>query len=243
MSTNFAGESPPLSVVIPAYNEATRLPASIEKILRYLDACHPRFELIVVDDGSSDGTAQAAVAAAGGRAELRVESYGGNRGKGYAVRHGLAAARGELVLFTDADLSTPIEAFEPLKAALDAGADVAIGSRALPQSDVQVRQPLFRDLGGKFFNAMVRLLLLPDLHDTQCGFKLFRRAPVLPLVARMRIDRFAFDVEILYLARLAGLRIAEVPVVWVNSPDSRVRMSHAAAAFVDLLRIRRWHGA
>lgn len=223
------------------FNEEHRLAASLEKIFAFMDARHPDYELVLVDDGSTDGTLEVARRQSAGHPRLRIESYGVNRGKGYAVRHGIQSARGEVVLFSDTDLSTPIEEIDKMLAALADGAAVAIGTRAHPESDVRVRQPAYRDLAGKLFNLMVRVLLLPDLHDTQCGFKMVRREPVLPLVRRMRVDRFAFDVEMLYLARRAGLKIVEVPVTWVNSPGSRVRFKHAAAAFVDLLRIRSWH--
>lgn len=231
-----------ISIVVPMYNEEHRLSASLEKIFAFMDAHHPDYELVLVDDGSTDATVAVAQRQSAGHPCLRIESYGVNRGKGYAVRHGIESARGDAVLFTDTDLSTPIAEIEKMLAALRDGAAVAIGTRAHPDSDVRVRQPAYRDLAGKLFNLMVRLLLLPDLHDTQCGFKMVRRELVLPLVRRMRVDRFAFDVEMLYLARKAGLKIAEVPVTWVNSPGSRVRLKHAAAAFVDLLRIRSWHG-
>lgn len=232
-----------ISIVVPVYNEKRRLPASLDKIFAFMDVHHPDYEVVLVDDGSTDGTIDTARRHVGERPCLRVESYGRNRGKGYAVRWGITHACGDLVLFTDADLSTPIEELDRLLAALERGADVAIGTRAHPQSQVRLRQPFYRDRAGKLFNALVRLVLLPDLRDTQCGFKLGRREQLVPLVERMTIDRFAFDVELLYLARRAGLRVVEVPVVWVNSPDSRVRLTQAAAAFVDVLRIRRRHGA
>lgn len=230
-----------ISVVVPAYNEARRLPASLGRIFEFMDVRHPEYEVVVVDDGSTDGTAELARREFAERSQLRVERYEANRGKGYAVRLGIAQARGDLVLFSDADLSTPIEDLDALLAAVERGADVAIGTRAHPDSDVRVRQPFYRDRAGKVFNRLVRLLLLPDLQDTQCGFKLFRREKILPLLDEARVDRFAFDVELLYLARRAGLRIVEVPVVWVNSPDSRVRLPQAAAAFVDVVRVR-WRG-
>lgn len=230
-----------ISVVVPMYNEEQRLSASLDTILAFMDARHPGYEVVLVDDGSTDDTVAVARRRAAGRPQVRIESYPGNRGKGFAVRTGIERARGDLVLFTDADLSTPIGELDKMLRAVEQGADVAIGTRAHPDSDVQVRQPFYRDSGGKLFNRFVRLVLLPGLGDTQCGFKLFRRAVVLPVVQRMRVDRFAFDVELLYLARRAGLRIAEVPVVWVNAPGSRVRMRHAASAFLDVLRIWRWH--
>ena len=150
-----------ISIVVPVYNEARRLPASLDKILAFMDVRHPGYEVLLIDDGSTDGTVDVARGHVGRRAELRVESYGGNRGKGYAVRHGIARASGELVLFTDADLSTPIEELERLVAAVDAGADIAIGTRAHPQSDVRVRQPFYRDRAGKMFNALVRTVHFP----------------------------------------------------------------------------------
>jgi len=229
-----------ISIVMPVYNEEQRAPASLDRIFAFMDAGHPDYELVIVDDGSTDATVEVARQCAGGR-NMRIESYGGNRGKGYAVRWGMARARGDFVLFTDADLSTPIEELDRLLGAIESGADIAIGSRAHPDSDVRVRQPFYRDRAGKLFNSLVRLVLLPDLHDTQCGFKLCRREPFVPIIERMTIDRFAFDVEMLYLAWRAGLRIAEVPVIWVNSPDSRVKLVHAAAAFFDVLRIRWRH--
>lgn len=228
-----------LSVVVPAYNEAQRLPPSLDTAIAYLRENHPGFELIVVDDGSSDSTAEVVRSAARDEPAVQLVSYTPNRGKGYAVRTGLRAATGDLILFSDADLSTPIEEVSKLIAAVESGADVAIGSRALAQSEIRERQPLYRELGGKLFNLVVRLFLLPDLHDTQCGFKLFRRDAIQPLLDHLANDGFAFDVEILALARAAGLRIAEVPVIWVNSPMTRVRMSAALRAYSDLMAIRR----
>lgn len=230
-----------ISIVVPMYNEEERLSASLDKIVAFMGAHHPDYEVVLVDDGSTDGTLALARRRAEGCPQVRIESYGANRGKGYAVRTGIERSRGDVVLFSDADLSTPIAEIEKMLAAVARGADVAIGTRAHPESDVQVRQPFYRDSGGKLFNLFVRLFLLPGLGDTQCGFKILRRAAVLPLVQRMRVDRFAFDVELLYLARQAQLNIVEVPVVWVNAPGSRVRMRHAVAAFVDVVRIWNWH--
>jgi len=230
-----------ISVVVPAYNEARRLLPSLDQIIAFMDARREEYEVIVVDDGSTDGTAQTVRSHCGAHPRLRVESYPENRGKGHAVRYGAERARGDLILFTDADLSTPIAELGRLLLAIENGADIAIGTRAHPHSDVRVPQPFYRDRGGKLFNVMVRLLLLPQLRDTQCGFKLFRRTTVLPLFRRMREERFAFDVELLYLAYHARLRIAEVPVVWIDSPDSRVHLRHALAAFLHLFRIRWRH--
>ncbi len=228
-----------LSVVVPAYNETQRILPSIAAIVQYLDQHHPDFEVVVVDDGSSDGTAQLVQETFAADGRVRVLSYQPNHGKGYAVRFGLRHAEGDLVLFSDADLSTPIDQLERMLVAIAGGADIVIGSRAHAEAEIRARQPFYREAGGKLFNLLVRVLVLRDLHDTQCGFKLFRRAAVTPILDRLHTDGFAFDVEILALARAHGAAIAEVPVVWINSPSSRVRLSAAAWAYVDLLDIRR----
>ena len=228
-----------LSVVIPAFNEVTRILPTLARILSYMDQHHPDYEVIIVDDGSTDGTAAAIAKQFGACPQLRVLSYGGNRGKGYAVRYGALRASAELVLMSDADLSTPIEEMEKMLPLLEQGYDLAIGSRALAQSEIREHQPFYRESGGKFFNVLVRLLLLRQFHDTQCGFKLFRRDALLPVLGHQQIDGFAFDVEMIALAQGLGLKVVEVPVVWINSPSSRVRMSAALRAFVDLLYIRK----
>jgi dolichyl-phosphate beta-glucosyltransferase len=230
-----------ISIVIPAYNEENRLMGSLDRIVAFMDAQHPDYEIVVVDDGSSDATATRVRERIARYPKLRLEGYSENRGKGYAIRWGVQRATGDLILFSDADLSTPIEELDKLLPPLRDGADIVIGTRAHPESDVRVRQPLYRDRAGKLFNALVRTLLLPALNDTQCGFKIFRRATVLPIVPELYVNRFAFDVEILYLADQRGLRIAEVPVIWINSPDSRVRFTQGLAAFAELWRIRQRH--
>jgi len=228
--------APGLSVVIPAYNEAARLPRTLALLTAYLRTACPDHEIVVVDDGSTDGTAQAARAA--GVDRLRVLRYEPNHGKGYAVRQGMQATTGALRLMTDADLSTPIEDLPRLLAALQAGADIAIGSRALPGSNVEVRQPWYREAMGRLFNRLVRLLTLPGLYDTQCGFKLFTAAAAERSFGAARLDGFCFDVEVLYVARRRGLRIAEVPVTWRNDAATRVGLLRGAQAFLELLRIR-----
>jgi len=228
-----------LSVVIPVFNEAARILPSLERIFAYMDTHHPEFEVVVVDDGSTDGSGGLVQQRFAHRPELRVLSHPGNRGKGHAVRSGALSARGDTVLMTDADLSTPIEELQKLLPWLDRGYDLVIGSRAMAQSEIRRHQPFYREGGGKLFNLMVRLVVLPEFHDTQCGFKLFRREPLRPVLNRLEINGFAFDVEIIALARAQGLRVAEVPVVWINSPLSRVRMGAALRAFADLLQIRR----
>jgi len=231
-----------LSVVVPAYNEALRLPATLVRVKEHLDRQGVPYEIVVVDDGSTDATSE--LARAGGE-RVRVLRHEPNRGKGYAVRRGMLAATGERRLLTDADLSTPIEELAKLQAALDEGYDVAIGSRAIAGARIEVHQPAYREAMGRLFNRLVQVLLLPGLHDTQCGFKLFSAGAAGAAFAPATLDGFSFDVEALYLARQRGLRIAEVPVTWRNDAATRVGLGGGAAAFVDLLRIRlrAWRGA
>jgi dolichyl-phosphate beta-glucosyltransferase len=231
---------PDVSIVIPAYNEEGRLPRTIERIAGFLFG--RTHEIVVVDDGSIDRTAAAAREAAGpGVVLLRNDE---NRGKGYAVRRGMLAARGLRRLMTDADLSTPIEELGRLEACLDAGADIAIGSRALRGARVEVRQPWYREGVGRLFNVFVRILAVPGLSDTQCGFKLFSARAAEAVFGAARLDGFSFDVEALFIARQLGLRIAEVPVVWRNDAATRVGLLGGFQAFPDLLRIRLndWRG-
>lgn len=229
-----------LSIVIPAYNEEARLPSTMLRIAEYV-AAHParRCEILVVDDGSMDGTGDAAAKALG-RVSVpgRVLRHPTNRGKGAAVRTGMLAARGDLVLFTDADLSTPIEEIAKLERAIAAGAEIAIGSRAIDRRTVERRQPWARDMMGRVFNLVVRLFAVRGIKDTQCGFKLFRREAARQIFERTRIDGFGFDVEVLALAQRLGLSIAEVPVRWLNNADTRVRLAQGAKAFLDPLRVR-----
>src|SRR5262245_34609683 len=194
---------PALSVVIPAYNESARLPRTLARLDAYLRAAHPDHEILVVDDGSTDATAAAARAAS--LRSLSVIDYAPNRGKGHAVRRGMLAARGARRLMTDADLSTPIEDLDRLAKALDAGADIAIGSRALPDSNVVVRQPFYREAMGRLFNVFVRLLVLPDLKDTRCGYKLFTAAAAEAAIAPAQPACAAAAVKTLYIARRRGL--------------------------------------
>jgi dolichyl-phosphate beta-glucosyltransferase len=228
-----------ISVVVPCYNETPRILPSLERIFAYMDANHPDYEVVLVDDGSTDGTAALAESRFGTCPQLRVLAYGPNRGKGYAVRIGSVRATGDLVLLSDADLSAPIDELEKMLPLIERGSDLVIGSRAHAQAEIRQHQPLYRELSGKLFNVLVRLVVMSGFRDTQCGFKLFRRTAMLPVLARQRIDGFAFDVEMIALARQAGLRISEVPVVWINSPTSMVRLRPALRAFVDLVAIRR----
>jgi len=227
-----------VSLVVPAFNEERRLPGTLSRIGDYLrDAGESGWEIVVVDDGSSDRTAEAAresAPAAGVPVEVIVLPR--NRGKGAAIRAGVARTRGERVLVSDADLSTPIEEWHRLR---DAGAPVAIGSRALDERMVRRRQAWYRRTLGKLFNRIVRVLSVPGIRDTQCGFKLFDGDAARALFAEARIDRFAWDVEILALARARGLTIAEIPVLWFNSPESKVSVVRDLVPTLrDLLKIR-----
>lgn len=193
------------------------------------------FEVVVVDDGSSDRTAEVAAAAG---PEVRVLKNPGNRGKGYSVRNGMLHARGQWRLMSDADLSTPIEELDTLRAALKDGAQVAIASRAVSGANLEKRQSILRESSGRFFNLLVRTLHLPGIKDTQCGFKLFSAAAAEAAFRDSRLDGFAFDVEALVLARRAGFGIREVPVTWRNDEQSRVSLGRGLAAFIDLFRLR-----
>jgi dolichyl-phosphate beta-glucosyltransferase len=230
---------PQLSVVIPAYNEQSRLPATLDRVQEFLSAIGTSYEIVLVDDGSRDGTLDVMKAAAAGRSNVLVVALAENRGKGRAVAVGVAATSGGLVLFSDADLSTPIEELKSLESALDGGADVAIASRGLRGSEIVIAQPGLRVLMGKVFNLLVQgLLLVPGVWDTQCGFKLFRGDLGRRLFAELETDGFAFDVEVLHRARRQGLRVAEVPVRWSHSAPTKVRWGHPLQMFWDLLRIR-----
>jgi dolichyl-phosphate beta-glucosyltransferase len=222
-----------LSVVVPCYNEELRLPRTIEQIEAYLRARNIEHELILVDDGSVDGTRRVMEAAAKAHPAVRIEVLPHNRGKGRALSVGVEAARGDEILVTDADLSTPIEELDNLQAALNAGAGVAIGSRALHASRVEVSQPAYRVLMGKGFNLIVQAVLLPGIWDTQCGFKLFRADIAHSVFENLVTDGFGFDPEVLYRARKQGVKIVEVPVVWRNSAPTKVR---AVKSSLDMLR-------
>lgn len=233
--------APYLSIVIPAYNEAQRLRPTLDTILKHLDARAIRAEVIVADDGSSDGTSDLSEAVHGDDPRVRLVRLPVNRGKGAAVREGALAAEGSLVLISDADLSTPIEEFDRLLVRMrETSSDIVIGSRGLPASNIEVRQPFWRVLMGKVFNRIIRLVTGLEFMDTQCGFKLLDRERTVPIFRKMVVDRFAFDVELLVLARLAGLRILEEPVTWRNSPDSRVHAIRSSWNMLgDVLRLRR----
>jgi dolichyl-phosphate beta-glucosyltransferase len=230
---------PRLSVVIPCYNEEQRLPRTIEQIERYLAARGETYEIVLVDDGSADGTRGVMDAAAARNPSVRLESLPHNRGKGRALAQGVAAARGAEILVTDADLSTPIEELDKLQAALAAGAGVAIASRAIRGSRIEVSQPFYRVLMGKAFNLIVQAVLLPGIWDTQCGFKLFRADVAKEAFARLTTDGFGYDPEVLFRAKRSGVRIAEVPVTWRNSAPTKVSpISSSLDMFKHVVRVR-----
>ena len=234
-----ASKQPHLSIVIPAYNEESRIGPTLRRIEEYLSPKVYPWEVIVVDDGSTDGTVSAAREAS---PRSKVLPNDGNRGKGYSVRRGALEARGDVILFSDSDLSAPIEELGKLQKAIAEGADVAIGSRALPDSDIQIHQPFYREGMGKMFNLFVRLLVFPGISDTQCGFKAFTREAAREIFERQILDGFAFDVEILYIARRLGYTVEEVPVIWRNSADTKVgALRHSLQMFLDILKIRRLH--
>ena len=228
-----------LSVVIPAYNEAQRIPPTIEKISGFLRGRMGGFEILVVDDGSTDHTVTFVRRMIYKYPAVRIIQSERNMGKGHAVRSGVIEAKGELILITDADLSTPIEEIRKLLGAIDGGADFAIGSRALDTSEVMIRQPWYREFMGRTFNVLVRMLVIGGIRDTQCGFKLMRSEAARRVFGLSRIDGFAFDAEVLYIAKRLGYRIVEVPVMWLNSPSSRVSIAGASLAmFAELWMIR-----
>jgi dolichyl-phosphate beta-glucosyltransferase len=230
--------APDISIIVPSYNEERRLPDTLERIAAYARASGREVEILVVNDGSTDGTAAVAESFRGKFGPLRVVSNGVNRGKGYSVRHGMLEARGRIVLFTDADLSAPIEEADKLFAALETY-DVAIGSRALDRGLISIHQSRFREFAGVIFNMIVRLCLRLPFVDTQCGFKAFRREPCHIIFEQQRIERFGFDPELLYLARRHGLRAVEIPVRWGHSPATKVSMFRdSLQMFLDVFIIR-----
>jgi len=213
-----------LSIVVPAYNEAARLEPTLRRAIAYCRSRGEAIELIVVDDGSADATSALVDRIAAELEEIRLIRLPVNRGKGYAVRTGMLNARGSAVLFMDADGATPIAEIERLEAALAAGADGAIGSRALGSDGVQISARWYRRLIGRAFHTLVELLAIRGYRDTQCGFKLFRAAVAHDLFSRVRMNGFSFDVEALLMARHRGYQIAEVPVNWRHQPGSRVNL-------------------
>ena len=213
---------PRWSVIIPAFNEARRLPPYLAEIVTYFDGRNEPYEVLIADDGSTDGTADAVATIARTHPAVRVLRHAWNEGKGAAVRRGMLAARGDYRLFADADGATPIVELKRLEAALAAGAQIALGSRALRDSSVSVIARPHRVLAGRVFSRIVQRLGVPGVKDTQCGFKAFTGSAAADLFEKVRTSGFGFDVELLLLARAAGYRVAEVPVNWTDQPGSKV---------------------
>jgi glycosyltransferase involved in cell wall biosynthesis len=234
-------DSPKYSIVIPAFNESARIPATLESVVSCIREHGWDAEVIVVNDGSRDATVAAVRAFAAKAPEVRLIENGSNRGKGYSVRNGLLQARGEVVMFTDADLSAPMEEAERLFAAIEAGADIAIGSRWLERGRQTHRQPLYRQLFGRCFNAVTRMVMGLSFADTQCGFKAFTREAAQTVFQLQTIERWGFDPEILFIALKRGYRIEEVPVSWAH--DERTRMSYLkdGMKMLEEIAIIRWN--
>jgi len=238
MATSETSSAPKVSIVVPAFNEASRIGESLRKIEAFLESVPWTAEVLVVDDGSSDKTADVVRSMQTPTLRLIRNEY--NRGKGFAVKTGVLASSGEYVIFSDADLSAPIEELQKLLVIIESqSADVVIGSRAVDRSFIEKHQSRGREIGGIIFNRIVRVVLGLKLHDTQCGFKLFRRSKIRPVFEKMRIDGFGFDPELLFLASRNGLKIVEIPVRWSHAEDSKIRfMRDSVRMFSDLFQIR-----
>ncbi len=230
---------PAYSIIIPAYNEEARVGATLERVLTYAAEQGWDAEVIAVNDGSRDNTTEIVRSYAEKNPRLRLLENPGNRGKGYSVRNGMLHARGEILLFSDADLSSPIEEAGKLFAALESGADIAIGSRWLQRDTQTQRQPLHRQLFGRVFNLLLRVILGLKFKDTQCGFKAFNRASAEAIFPLQHIERWGFDPELLFLANKFHFKVAEVPVAWAHREGTRINpLRDGAKMFVEMLRIR-----
>ena len=231
-----------LSVVVPAYREEQRLGPGLARIREYLDSRGWRAEIIVVDDGSGDGTGELARELLADYPHHQVLVNDPNQGKGWSVRRGMLAASGRYALFTDTDLSTPIETFDDFKLAHDAGADIVIGSRAMAGSDIVVHQPFLREMAGRCFNLFIRTFIMGGIVDTQCGFKSFRREAIRPVFGRQQIRRWGFDVEVLYIAKRLGYEVVELPVVWRNDEATKINpVADGLRMCQEALQARRMH--
>ena len=229
---------PFLSIIIPAYNEEQRLPASLQKIVDYLPLQDYEAEVLIVDDGSQDGTVELAKSYRD-KWPVRVLENERNRGKGFTTRRGMLEARGEWRLFSDADLSTPIDELEKFWPLTEQGYEVLIGSRALPDSEVEVHQAWYREKMGRTFNMILQMISIRGIKDTQCGFKMFSAKAAREIYSEMTIDGFAFDVEALLRAQRKDYKIAEIPVRWINSEDSRVSILRDSMRMLwDVIKLR-----
>lgn len=245
---NWISEQKPLrkiieySIVIPAYNEERRLPPTLIDIIDFFDAHHPSYEIIVVDDGSQDNTSGITQKFEKVRDTVRLIRLPTNMGKGHAVKTGALNSHGNLILFADADGATPIAEFDRLLAAYKNGNEVVIGSRALKSNDTEVKTWIHRRLLGQLFNRLVNILVVPDIRDTQCGFKLFSRKSAQFIFHHQRAYRFSFDVELLLIANQAGIKIKEIPINWTNIPGSKVNLLlDSIDMFKDILLFKMRH--
>lgn len=228
-----------LSIIIPAFNEEKRIGNTLWKIDNYLKAQAYTSEIILVDDGSTDGTVAIVTELIDRIETLRIVKNGENRGKGYSVKNGFMNARGKFLLFSDADLATPIKETEMMLKIMESGYDLALGSRGLKESDIKIHQPWYREIMGTVFNLLVRALAVKGFKDTQCGFKCFTREAAIQICKKQRIERFSFDVEMLYIAKKLGYKIKECPVQWFDSPHSKVNaVKDSYQMMIDLLKIR-----
>ena len=236
------GEQVDVSVIIPAYNEQWRLPTTLIEVITYFEERACPYEIVVVDDGSKDDTASLVKKFEKIRPGVRLIRVPTNQGKGYAVKTGMVNARGKRLLMADADGSAPIAELEKLEQALNQGADIAIGSRAMFSSDTKVQTDFFHKIRGRVFNWLVNFVLLPGIADTQCGFKLFTLDAAKFLFSHQRSKRYSFDVELLYIALRAGFKTTEVPVNWKNAPGSKVSpILDPLRMLRDLFVFRVWH--
>lgn len=228
-----------LSIVIPAYNEEKRLPGTLSKIIDYLEKQDYKWEIIIVDDGSEDHTLESLIEF---QDKISIFTNNKNCGKGYSTRRGILRAHGQHILLSDADLSTPIEEIEKLLPALDEIYDIAIGSRGLKNSQIKKHQPFYREFMGKMFNKLIKLFVFNDFTDTQCGFKLFKNNVAYDIFTRQKLNGFAFDVEAIYIAKKLGYKIKEIPIIWIDSPNSHVGIAtDSIKMFMDLLKIKKIH--
>lgn len=232
---------PHLSVVVPAYNEEQRLPRTLARLHEYYEAQDYSYDVTVVSDGSKDRTAQIVTEFAKEHPAFRLIDYTPNRGKGYAVRTGILAAEGDLILFCDADLATPQEETEKLLPHMEAGADIAIGSRPLRESQLDKHQPLYREMFGRLSNKLIQVLAVRGIKDTQCGFKMFKKQVGHEIFKRCKLNEFGFDFESLMIAKDMNFRIDEVPIRWLDQEGSKVvLMRDGPRALRDLVKIRMW---
>lgn len=228
---------PDISIIIPAYNEREVIGKCLDRVIGYFSKIGQSFEVIVVDDGSKDGTAEIVNKKMKEYSTVRMLQNGVNRGKGFSVRYGALSARGEWILFLDADLSTAPEEFEKFREAMKNN-DIVIGSRAAPGAELIVRQPILRELAGRFFNKIIRMYLGLPFYDTQCGFKCFNKKTKI-LFERQKLEGWVFDVELLYLAKKFGFSAAEVPITWINDPTSTVKSGDFFKILRDIRRVKR----